>query len=449
MLRTVWLALLMLYALMGLKLVPFQGDEATLIMMSRDYYYLFVDRDLERVRFHDPPLYPEEQRLRLLNGTVSKYLIGLAGHLAGYSAADLNRNWDWRRNREENVAAGNMPSARLLAVSRLAMALLLAASLPLVFALGDRLGGPLVAYAASFLLATHAVVLVQARRALMEAPLLFFSLLTVWTAVGWAETWQRPEARSGWRRWSWPAALALASGLAVASKHNGVVPVAAGYLALATQVHVAVGSGARRARRLGALALSGLAAAGVFLALNPAWWDDPAERAARVLEMRRAMVRYQVKVFPDSAYPDATARLAGLAERLSGALPAVVPARGADGAQARAYLASPWAGLLHGPSLASATLGVMLFFASLLGLGQLVAAVRSGHVAARIVGLWGALSVAVLLATVPLAWQRYYMPVHPFQVLLAALGLAWLYERWWRRETGNDRSRAPLEAAGP
>jgi hypothetical protein len=85
-----WIFALMIYVLAGTRQVPFHGDESTLIMMSRDYYYQFIAGNLAQVTYHDPPLNATEQQLRLLNGTVPKYLIGLAWHVAGFTVDDLN-----------------------------------------------------------------------------------------------------------------------------------------------------------------------------------------------------------------------------------------------------------------------------------------------------------------------------------------------------------------------
>ena len=58
-----WLLALMLLVVGGTTLVPFHGDESTLIAMSRDYDYRFLQHDLSRVTYHDPPLDATEQRM--------------------------------------------------------------------------------------------------------------------------------------------------------------------------------------------------------------------------------------------------------------------------------------------------------------------------------------------------------------------------------------------------
>ena len=179
----VFLLVLSVYVVGGLDLAPFHADESTIIFMSRDYAYQFIDGDLDRVRYDpDAPLINETQ-LRLINGTLSKTLIGLAWHSAGYTIDDLNTDWDWGGDWDYNVAANHLPSAELLYVARLPQALLMAASVWAIFALGWRLGGRGTAYAAALYLALSPPLLLNGRRAMMEAALTCFSLLTVLAAA--------------------------------------------------------------------------------------------------------------------------------------------------------------------------------------------------------------------------------------------------------------------------
>ena len=46
-----WLGLLAMYIVAGAAIVPFHGDESTLMVMGRDYHYIFVEGDLSKVFF--------------------------------------------------------------------------------------------------------------------------------------------------------------------------------------------------------------------------------------------------------------------------------------------------------------------------------------------------------------------------------------------------------------
>ncbi len=442
---TAWVFALVLYVLAGVALVPFHGDESTLIMMSRDYHDRFLAGDLSSLLYHDPPVDAARQHLRLLNGTVPPYLIGLAWHLAGYTVDDLNDQWLWGAGWAWNVANGHMPSPDLLLVARWPSALLTALSVPLLFGLGMRWGGRSVAYPASFILATHPVVLLQGRRAYMEGALLCFSLLVVLLAAWWGQRLTRTECR-GWRDRAAPLALGVAAGLAAASKHSGAIPVVGSFLGLLVLTVWRVPG--RRGAAAGGLALSGLLAAVTFLILNPAWWGDPLRRLLEVLALRQGLVADQMAAFPEAAYPDLLARLGGLLAQLSVAPPAYYEVSAwADyiAGPIQTYQASPWTGIQYGVNALTALLGFGLLLLSLIGVGRLVRSLRDGQAAALIVGCSGGLALLVTLAAIPLAWQRYVMPLYPFEALLAGGGLAWL----GRRALRARRRPAPARGAPP
>ncbi|MEL6271632.1 MAG: hypothetical protein AAFR22_17625, partial [Chloroflexota bacterium] len=60
-------------------------------------------RDLQTVFYAENPVSPQEQDLRLLNGTVNKYSIGAAWHAAGLTVDDVNEQWDWGADFVYNV----------------------------------------------------------------------------------------------------------------------------------------------------------------------------------------------------------------------------------------------------------------------------------------------------------------------------------------------------------
>ncbi|MCI0347987.1 MAG: hypothetical protein L0Z53_01050, partial [Acidobacteriales bacterium] len=181
----IFLLLLAAYIVAGMPLVPFHGDESTLIYMSHDYAYQFIQRDLSLVQYSDPPISPQEQDLRLLNGTVNKYLIGLAWHLGGFTVDDINEQWDWGGDWNYNQSTGHAPSEALLIVSRIPSTLLLTAGMFVMFALGWQLGGRPAAYLAVLFYALNPALLLNGRRAVMEGSFITFSLLTVLAGVWW------------------------------------------------------------------------------------------------------------------------------------------------------------------------------------------------------------------------------------------------------------------------
>lgn len=441
----VWLTALAAYIVGGASLTPFHGDEATQIAMSRDYASIFLQGDLDKVRYQTNPPDPADQELRLINGVVNKYLIGVAWHLGGFTAADLNQQWDWGADYAYNVANGHMPSAELLAVARLPSALLLAAGLLPMFALGWLIGGRVGAFAATLLYALHPALLVDGRRAMMEGSLIAFSLFTVLAGIWYARS----------RSWLAGLALGAAAGLALASKHTAVFTLAAVYgaclLLIVTNgwkfvlkrteirqsedgqeevipASITLLRGGFPLAAAAKLVASAVLALALFYALNPAWWGDPIGRAGDVLRLRNDLLNGQVQAF--GGYASTSDRLSGWLRQ------AFVP-------EAQYYEVSSWESAINGEitryqesifdgmrDLQAAGIEGVLFdlllpLIALAGFAVLVGARgNDGH--ARLVILIWALTMAVTTALLtPLEWQRYYLPMHPASMLLVAAGLSW------------------------
>lgn len=405
------------YILAGTALAPFHGDESTLIFMSHDYATQFLLGQPELLRYANPPLSPAEQELRLLNGTVAKYSIGLAWHLAGFSADDLNEQWDWGAGWEYNQANNHAPSAGLLRASRWPSALLLVTGLLALWLLAWRIGGRPAAWLTGLIYALHPALLLNGRRAMMEGSLIAFTALTALAAVGWLQA-------HGNRAWLWTALFGLAAGLALASKHTAllaVVPVGAAALGWALFE-------ARHDRRAFAarglqMALAAALAALVFYVLNPAWWGDPLARLPEVLRLRADLLAGQTAAF--GGYDGPLAALAGFLRQTFLPVPQYFEVAGWDAwlaPQIAAYEASGLAGLTVSAVTALVTLGLLAAGLGVLWRGR-------GSASARWIAFVWLLSAAltVLLFT-PIEWQRYYLPLYPPLILVLGTGGGWMFE---------------------
>lgn len=418
-----WLLALMAFVLAGAPAASFHGDEAMQIYMSRDYIAAFIERDPARLMVTPPYYIDDDPWLRILNGSVNRYAIGLSWHLAGFTAADLppRPGWDWGLDYARNVETGHRPAPDQMNAARLPSALMLALSVPVMFALGGALGGRLSALFASGLYALHPVILLNGRRAMMEGSLLLFGLLAVLAAV--AISRRRQAGKDG--AWGWWALLVLAGGLTLASKHSGIVYVAGalGWILAAAGLQAARERSLRRLpTTIVKLAVAGGLIAMLFLALSPALWNDPPARLRDLIEQRQGLLDIQVAADPLAP--------TSLLQRLEGIIlqPFLTPpahyevAAWAEAApmvdEIAAYMASPVSGLQFG------ALGVPLTLLAGLGLVALVwPRLRPpGEWQAGLL-VWAAAAAASLLAN-PLPWQRYYLPWLPVAVLLAGVGLA-------------------------
>ena len=418
----VWLAALCLYVVAGIPTASFHGDESMQIHMSRDYATAFLDGAPEALLSAGPFPIDSDPHLRIINGSVNRYTIGLAWHMAGYSADDLPPppGWDWGLNYDDGVSTDHRPDERLLTISRLPSALFLCASIAVLFALGWLYGGRLPAYVASGLYALHPVILLNGRRAMQEGAMLFFGLLVVLAAAAIVQR----RARAAKTPWGWWALLVLSGGLTLASKHSGIVFVGVALV----WILAAEALGQRRwLPTLGRLLLSGLLMLALFVALSPALWSDPPARFGDLLYLREELLNIQVAIDP-VAPMDLGQRILEIVRQPF--IAAAVHFELESWGQSDAYLdevarsaSSPLAGIPYG-----LVLGLPLTL--LAALGAVVALRRLRQPLYAGLALWLGANVAVLLLN-PLPWQRYYLSLIPAAVVLAAVGALWVARRLW------------------
>ncbi len=437
----------------------FHGDEPMQISMSRDYATAFLDGNPAALVTEPPYPIDSDQNLRLINGSINRYAIGLSWHLAGFTVNDLppRPGWDWGLDYATNVSTGHMPSAALLAASRFSSTLFLALSVAVMFALGWQFGKRPLAYFVSALYTLNPVTLLDGRRALQEGSMLCFGVLAILVAALISKRLSRSAFYAvsvGARRavpvsvtrplsapipiWLW-LALILASGLTLAAKQSGIVLVAGafGWIFFAEAV--------RWRRRdflltTAKLILSGVLAIALFVALSPALWNNPPARVLDLLQARSELLDIQVASDPLAPTP--------LIQRVEGILtqPFMTPPQQYEVAfwanfqpvtdDIARYMASPFSGVQFGVILGGA-------LTLLAGIGILFSLRRDWRVGMI---AWLLVTAASLIAN-PLPWQRYYLPLYPAASLLAGIGLYGLLRRFvWKPEPDT---RSALSHAAP
>lgn len=434
----IYLAALMVYALLGTSLVPFHGDEAMQIYFSGDYEVAVLQGNPSALTTRPPYDIDSDPQLRILNGSVHRYLVGLARQISGIGVEQLppHPGWDWGLLYDRGVETGHRPSDALLMAGRWSSSALLALSAPLAFGLGWIVGKRPGAYLAAGLIMLNPIVLLNGRRAMQEGALLFFGLAVVLTAAWIARkrALSKPVSPLLW------ALLALTGGLALASKHSAL-PFIGGALAwvfLGELTHFRLRS---FLKTTGALVVCGLLMVALFFALSPALWDDPVSRFRDLLQVRATLLDIQVAGDPTS-----------LGYRAVGLLvqPFMVPPQFfevASWGEAAAitgeigrYLASGLSGLPFASVLGAVATGLMLAGMAV----ALLRRVRPFGDWATAVGLfaWWGITALSLLAN-PLPWQRYFLPLIPPAALFAAIGALGL----WAAARQLMRRTAPVQPA--
>ncbi|MGB1288942.1 MAG: ArnT family glycosyltransferase, partial [Aggregatilineales bacterium] len=393
----------------------FHGDESTQIYMGRDYFHQFIQQDWEQLHYSETPISHTEQHLRLINGTIPKYLFGWAAYSLDYTIDEINEQWDWGADWNYNINTGHIPKPDLLQRSRIISTAFLIISMIAMFYIGYSVQGRGVAYLVSFLYAIHPAILLNGRRAMMEGAFLCCGLLLILAAI-----WLLRE-----RKWWQYLLVGVFSGLAIASKHTAAMIVVAVFITAILypiwQIFRAKIQRSSLIRHFIFLAGAGIFALSIFYMLNPGWWDDPVARAGIVLEKRTDLLQIQTDIF--DGYTSLNDKVAGWWEQVFIAQPMYYEVSDwqtyiAD--EIITYEASGVAGIVMGGSMIGASLLLLL---TLFGLYRLFRDTAIQNSTCWLVVIWGILTLILTLFITPLEWQRYYLPIYPIVLLLTALSL--------------------------
>ncbi len=434
--------MLTIYIMVGIASVPFHGDEAMQITMSRDYFTAFVNHQPQSLLVTPPYPVDSPNLLRLINGSVNLYTVGLSLQAAGYGEGDLPSLWQWPLSYDENVARGDRPTQAILVVSRISSAFFLAASTAVLFGIGWQLRGRWAGYIASGLYAFNPVILLNGRRAMMEGSVLCFGLFTILLAILIC------KGRTSWRWW---VVTGIAGGLALASKHSGIVYIAAalGWVVIREiQINtpnpspspIVTGEGSntknysqsqKLLNTIIRIGLSIVVMVVVFIGLSPAQWNNPVARLSDLVSQRAELLVSQVKAEP-SAPTLLSERVTGIVTQPYMQAPVYFEVGFWAGAtpiqdEIAQYDPSIWSGLHTGM-----VFGGILTLLAVIGIFAVAKTWRTWKVGLLV---WLGVIVASLLVN-PLPWQRYYLALYPLAALFTAIGMISVIQ-WWNQRRSS------------
>jgi 4-amino-4-deoxy-L-arabinose transferase-like glycosyltransferase len=287
------IGLLAFIYLPGIGSVEFETDESQWISTSNmleSYVGLKFDSPIWDISYWN-----------LTQPPVPRYLIGIGRLIGGYHEENLNTAWHYGKSPEFNRSHGAIPSDGLLWWSRLPMTMLGMASILAGFLFLRRVH-PAMGYAWLGLMALNPYFLVQFRSAMGESPLIFFSAVTLYfltRAIETTEISDPVQARK--RAFLWLGLAGITSGLAWASKLNGVTLLGAGVI-----VAFIIGNRLNAAptdkvtyRYLLALVAVGTCVV-TFLAVNPFLWHSTLLRIYMMFGNRAFEMNLQAIQFPES-----------------------------------------------------------------------------------------------------------------------------------------------------
>jgi 4-amino-4-deoxy-L-arabinose transferase-like glycosyltransferase len=407
----VYVSILILYMLAGMMVTPFHGDEPAIIHMTKDYYRMFHRWDIASQFYSDTFTEMEAQDAqgyRLENGVITKYTVGIMLSALGVPYEDLNYPWFWDGDWQYNIDLQHMPKPVVFFASRYTSMLLTMISVAIMFVIGKWLGGRLTAYIATFIYATMPAVLIFGRRGMFEGATLLATTLLIMVGLYVARRIQR-DSSAPIRAW---VILGVTAGFALASKHNLMFVIVPLFVALPIFAFLRRRDVMRMVRD-GAVA--GVVAVAMFLLLNPTWWNAPLKAPGTVIFLRTRLLSVQIP--SGAAYNGVTDQLGGLIR-----LPA---------SKAQYYeITKGWSEWLVEPiRVYEATIftgipwdviGIVVYPLLFIGLIAAVATRRGPPIVFVVVALFVA---AAHFAFIPMAWQRYYLPLTVIWAIAISLGI--------------------------
>ena len=171
----------------------------------------------------------------------------------------------------------------------------------------------------------------------------------------------------------------------------------------------------------------------VFYLLNPGWWGAPIATATDVMSERAELLQRQVGVY--GGYQTAGQRVKGFFRFVFfGERQYFEDKQWAEyteiSEQIQIYERSGWAGATIGGNVIAALVMLALVCAGA------ILVVRDRAITAQNRGLllvWGCGIAAIVFALTPLPWARYYLPVLPFAMIMAACSLTTMMKWIWQR----------------
>jgi len=218
------LAVLLLWGFTkGIASVEFHPDESFWIVSSVRFDKL-ITGDFESPTWTEDPIIMFEVR------PVPSYFSRIGQRMGGISADSLPVYWSWGLSDEKNIALNAMPSDEVLWWSRLPMAIISAFSLLFTAIFIARSHSRLSGYIFA-LISFNEYFLVNLRRAMSEASILFFTVLAIYASHKLISAARNRDMNKSIQ---WSLTLGLFSGLAGESKLTGLVCAGLGILCVSS-----------------------------------------------------------------------------------------------------------------------------------------------------------------------------------------------------------------------
>ncbi|MHB1561883.1 MAG: glycosyltransferase family 39 protein [Isosphaeraceae bacterium] len=408
----------------GLFDSPFADEYA---YMTQSYY-----ADLFFTGRHDDPAWLHFFAFDLQ--PLPKYLIGMSLHAAGLP---MPRTLDAARWYLDYSPFGD---ARTLAAARVPSILTGTLGCVAVFLGGTMIFGRGAGALAALLLIANPLYRLHAHRAMTDVPTEALTIVCLALALfATARAW---SGRAAWMSLAAFALAGLAAGLSILCKFNGLIAlmVVGAWCGLGLLGH-GIAWKSRLTFLLGGLLVLAVAS-GTFLVLNPALTAHPrghretdqvppdsnvSTRIREMLRIRLENARHQKRAMSHNAMVTPADKLSVLAVQGFGRFGPFGP--GKSNSEIRYQLAQDWGSILWLPLVLYGA-----YASARLGIGQF----RDGRPPTALALLiWAVIAWGVIGVYLPMAWDRYLLPIQAPNALLAAVGAVDLWNRLRSRLRGK------------
>ena len=374
--------------------VEFHPDESFWIVSSVRLDKLLAGDFNSAVWTEDPIIIFEVRPL-------PSYFTAIGQRLGGISANELPAYWDWGLSDEENIASGAMPDAETIWWSRLPMAVIGAVSLLFISVLLGNSHSRLAAYVFT-LVSFNEYFLLQLRRAMSEASVLFFTVLAMLASIKLMTAVRNDDTRKSVQ---WALIAGLFSGLAGQSKLTGLACAGIAILGVLLVFNsnpfrwFAI---LQQRKILIVILVVTVATISTFIASYPSFYEDMLDKISETLYARDQTLAFQVATYTWMVIPP---------DQRGGLLFSRVFEYPIN------LHANQW--IMTMSLLAN-------FLLAIVGLVYTVGQAFSGilHREIYLVLLLGALFFAAPMLFIPLDWDRYYLFPIFFTCIFFAIGIS-------------------------
>lgn len=212
----------------GVSEVPFHGDEASAISMSKDYQKIF-NGEIDQVTYSKKG--STEQFHRLTTGTVVPIILFITYKITGIQNDSINNPFLWYQHQtlddetliNINKQYGNIPTTKVLIISRYCLTLFTFLSVILLYYFIKAVTQSRVpSMLSSILYVTTPIILCDGRRAILEGALLLIIILAMYLAIRLVQRTKKLKQFSNIVFWMY-LYLGIISGVGIATKHNSFI----------------------------------------------------------------------------------------------------------------------------------------------------------------------------------------------------------------------------------